>query len=185
MTADRFVFQRNCVEQVEGKVLNAGCKEDPAHLKATFGDRIINLDRLTYNEDVFVHEGREETIPVDVVHDITVFPWPFKDDEFGLVVLGDILEDLPDDGIQAAILDEARRIATHLCITTPEDGPERDAHHRTTITRERLKVWLDAAGWSILAMETVDYGFVPHGYFVYAKRYEDKPKRSKTSKRSI
>lgn len=179
MTADRFVFQRNCVEQVEGKVLNAGCKEDPAHLKATFGDRVVNLDRLDYNEDIFVHEGRKESIPVNVIHDLTVLPWPFDDDEFDLVVLGDILEDLPDDGIiQFVILDEACRVATHLCITTPEDSPERDAHHQTTVTRERLKAWLSAAGWNILAMETVDYGFVPRGYFVYAKRDE-------TSKRSI
>lgn len=170
MTADRFAFQRQCVERVEGKVLNVGCKEDPAHLKETFGDRIVNLDRLTYNEDIFVHEGREEPIAVDVVHDITESPWPFKDNEFDLVVLGDILEDLPDNGCQIEILEEAARVSTHLCVTTPEDGPERDAHHRTRITEEKLKVMLTVTGWNILAMDIVDYGFVPRGYFVYAKR---------------
>lgn len=170
MTADRFAFQRQCVERVEGKVLNAGCKEDPAHLKETFGDRVTNLDLRDYNDDTFHNTGEKVPIPVDVQHDMTVFPWPFEDNEFDLVVLGDILEDLHDDGCQLDILREVARISTHVCITTPEDTPERDWHHFTTITEERIKAWLMEASWNILALDIVDYGFVPRGYFVYAKR---------------
>jgi len=170
MTMERFGFQRECAYAASGKVLNVGCKEDPANLKQVDPAMVVNLDRLTYNEDIFVHEGREEPIPVDVVHDITVFPWPFKDDEFSLVVLGDILEDLPDDGCQEKILREARRIGTSLCITTPEDTPERDDHHKTTITEVRLKSWLSNTGWKPDRFQVVDYTFVPRGFFVHAVR---------------
>lgn len=170
MTADRFQFQRDCVARVPGKVLNAGCKEDPAGLKLQYGDRIVNLDLRDFNHDTFVNTGEKVPINVDVIHDMTVFPWPFEDQEFDLVVLGDILEDLPDDGCQEEILRECHRIAKHLCITTPEDTPERDWHHLTTITQDRLEHWLVNTEWVEEEFRVVDYGFVPRGYFVYAHR---------------
>lgn len=176
MTADRFVFQRDCVSRVTGKVLNVGCKEDPAALKANFGARVVNLDLRDYDDDVFhTNNGEKRPIPVDVQHDATVFPWPFADDEFDLVVFGDFLEDLQDDGCQVHILCEARRIATHICITTPEDTPERDWHHYTTTTREKLQGWLDAAGWEAEEFREVDYGFVPRGHFIFAHRKPAEP----------
>lgn len=173
MTQERFTFQRTCAEQAEGKVLNVGCKEDPAHLKETLGDKVTNLDRHDYDEDVWTRIGVKHPIPVDVVHDIFNQPWPFTTDEFALVVLGDILEDLPDDGCQLDVLREARRVGKTLCITCPEDGPERDAHHRTTITEERLRDWLSLSGWDPITLKTVDYGFVPRGYYVFAQRTPD------------
>lgn len=173
MTADRFAFQRQCALRTTGKVLNAGCKEDPAHLKQDFPERVTNLDLRDYDHAIFSTSGEKVPIPVDIQHDLTVFPWPFEDDEFDLVVLGDILEDLPDDGCQVTILDEARRISQHLCVTTPEDTPERDSHHLTTITHEKLKTWLDIGGWRVKEFQIVDYGFVPRGYFVFATRTSD------------
>lgn len=171
MTAERFAFQLHCAQAADGQVLNVGCKEDPAHLKEALGDRVTNLDRYDYNEDVFVHQGgRKEAIPVDVVHDIFDQPWPFKQDTFALVILGDILEDLPDNGCQLDVLREARRVGKTLCITCPEDGPERDAHHQTRITGDRLRDWLALSGWDIVTFRCVDYTFVPRGHFVYAIR---------------
>lgn len=174
MTTDRFIFQRECAGKVNGKVLNIGCKEDPAGLKNLYGDRIVNLDILDYDEDKLNNHGERVSIPVDVVHDATKFPWPFEDDSFDLALIGDLLEDLPDDGCQIGILGEARRVAKHLCVTCPEDGPERDAHHRTRISPDMLRVMLEATLWKIDDFRIVDYGFVPRGTFVFAHRDEEK-----------
>lgn len=167
--ADRFAFQRACCARVAGRILNVGCREDPARLKATFGpDRVTNLDRFTTAEGEHTPDYGLP-IPVDVVHDMTSIPWPFADDTFDLVVCGDVLEDLPP-GAQPAVLREANRVARHLCITAPEDSPERDAHHLTTITHLLLLRWLAGAGWTKVEVRVVPYGFVPLGYFVWAER---------------
>lgn len=173
MTSDRFQFQRDCTAKVEGKVLNVGCKEDPAGLQREFGSRIVNLDIREEDEDQLNNHGHHVAIPVDVIHDATVIPWPFKDDEFDLVIFGDMLEDLPDNGCQGEMLVEARRVSKHLCVTCPEDGPERDAHHQTRITEDRLKGWLDASGWKNTEFIIADYGFVPRGYFTFCERSQD------------
>lgn len=172
MTTDRFQFQRDCAARVTGRILNIGCKEDPAGLQQTYPDRVINLDIREEDEDQLNNHGRHVPIPVDVVHDATVIPWPFKDDEFDLVIFGDMLEDLPDDGCQYLMLEEARRVGKHVCVTTPEDDPERDAHHQTTVTEEKLKTWLDIAGWRRVEFNVVNYGFVPRGYFTFCERTE-------------
>ena len=168
MTADRFAFQRECVEKTTGKVLNVGCKEDPAGLKSSFPERVVNLDIRDYDDAIWHTEQRKTPIPVDVIADATLFPWPFEDGAFDLVIFGDMLEDLPDDGCQMRMVVEAHRVGKHLCITTPEDSPERDAHHQTTITEERLTTWLAAGEWKVEELRTVNYGFVPRGYFVFA-----------------
>jgi hypothetical protein len=166
--ADRFVFQRNCCRRVEGRILNAGCREDPARLKETFGDRVTNLDRSATAEGPETPDfGRP--LPVDVVHDMLVTPWPFADNAFDLVVLGDVLEDLPPH-TQGIVLVESSRVAPYLCITVPEDGPRRDPHHWTTIDRAELDRILRWSGWDVLQMEEVPYGFVPRGHFVFAVR---------------
>lgn len=166
----RYLFQQQCVDRVTGRVLNVGCKEDPAGLKGRAPDRVVNLDIRDYDEDAWNNRGERRPIPVDVMHDATVFPWPFANDSFDLVVFGDMLEDLPDDDCQPRMLAEAARIATHVCVTSPEDSPERDAHHRTTVTDEKLKAWLETAGWRVVEFQTVDYGFVPRGHFAFCER---------------
>ena len=45
---------------------------------------------------------------VDVVHDLTKFPWPFEDGRFGSIELINVLEHLPDT---IATLEELHRIA--------------------------------------------------------------------------
>lgn len=165
---DRFSFQRQCVEKVNGKTLNVGCSEDPAHIKSNYPN-VTNLDMYPYEVGKFIFQGIKVPIPVDIVHNILRFPWPLEDKSFDLVILGDILEDLPDNEQQLDVLKEAKRIANNLCITTPQDTKERDWHHYTTITEQRLKKWLEKAGWQIEEWQTIDYGFVPEGYLVFAK----------------
>ena len=167
---DRFHFQRECAAATTGRVLNAGCKEDPAQLRGTFGLRVLNLDLRDHDHDALWNRGERLPIPVDVLWDLTRIPWPFAESVFELVVLGDILEDLPDDGCQPAILGEAGRVARRLCVTCPEDSVERDWHHLTTVTEERLRGWLREAGWRPLRFLVVDYLFVPRGYLVEADR---------------
>lgn len=167
---DRFEFQRQCVSRTIGKVLNVGCKEDPAHLKSNFGDRVINMDIRDFDHDVFYNTGEKVPIPVDIIYSALNFPYPFIDNEFGLIVLGDILEDLPDNECQLDVLNESYRIGQKLCITTPEDTKERDWHHYTTITEQRLKDWLTSSNWKIVEFNIVDYGFVPRGYLVFCEK---------------
>lgn len=165
----RFDWQRHCCQRVPGPVLNVGCKEDPAALKATFGARVTNLDRWDYDEAWWKASQTRVPIPVDVLHDILTRPWPFAADTFDVVVLGDILEDLPP-GTQPAVLQEAARVGTALCVTCPEDTPTRDPHHLTTIPAADLRAWLGATGWRVIDFFDVDYGFVPHGWWVWADR---------------
>lgn len=167
---NRFAFQRECAQRVAGKILNVGCKEDPAEIKKLCGSRVVNMDLRDFDHDKWVNKGERVPIDVDVVHDATVAPWPFADDEFDLVILAEILEDLPDDGCQLIVLEEACRVGKRVCITTPQDTPERDWHHLTTVTEEKLKTWLDVTGWRVVEFNIVNYGFVPRGYFVFAKR---------------
>lgn len=167
---DRYQFQRAAVLRVTGKVLNAGCKEDPCGLKRIDPERVVNLDMRTYDDALWHTEGRKVPLPVDIVHNLRDIPWPFENDEFDLVVFGDILEDLPDNGCQLDILRETARVSKAVCITTPEDTPERDWHHMTTITAEKLQAWLEETGWHVDTFKTVDYGFVPRGHLVFAVR---------------
>jgi glycosyltransferase involved in cell wall biosynthesis len=158
--ADRFGWQRWCVEQTTGLVLNAGCKEDPAGLKATHGARVVNLDRHDFDEDPLKHRGERVPIPVDVRHDLLQFPWPFADGMFEMVVLAEVLEDLPAD--QGRVLREARRVARRLCVTCPTDTTERDTHHLTTVTEETLRGWLEQSGWRVVEWRRATY-VLDHG----------------------
>jgi hypothetical protein len=166
----RLLFQRWACRRSEGRILNAGCNTDPAGLRELFPGRVVGMDDKDYEEGHFFRTGEKVPIPVDVVHDMTSLPWPFEADSFGIVVLGDVLEDLPDDGCQLAVLREACRVAHQVCVTCPEDTPERDPHHRTTITRERLLGWLAEAGWRPVRVADADYHFVPRGTFALAER---------------
>lgn len=179
MTGERFNFQRNCVlealDEPGAIVLNVGSNEDPAGLKALDTDRVINCDLEEF--DSFL-DGRPNR--VDRVFDARG-EWPFASDTAELVVLGDILEHLHPDEAEAVLL-EANRVAKHLCITVPEDDRftydeqgvlESDTGYRThcqIVTKEYLENILLDTGWTITDWHTVDYGFVPRGYFVSAER---------------
>lgn len=171
MTAERFGFQRNCLANTTGIVLNVGCDEDPARLKSIAPDRVINCDINTYNE----HMQRPNLI--DVVMDVRE-PWPFPDNFAELTIFGDILEHLyPSEAVGA--LSEARRVSSKLCLTVPEDsrweedGVATDAQggrtHCTTWDEEHVCMLLEESGWlNVEEWRTVDYGFVPRGFFVLA-----------------
>lgn len=44
----------------------------------------------------YVNVDRATLPGVDVVHDLTQFPWPFADEEFDRLIIVDVLEHLPD-----------------------------------------------------------------------------------------
>src|SRR3954469_4606329 len=115
MTTERFSFQRLCVAQTTGYVLNVGCNEDPANLKGVDPERVINCDIEATDSYL---EGRPNK--VDVLFDCTK-EWPFPDDYAELAVFGDIIEHLyPPEAVAA--LTEAKRVAEKVCITLPRDN---------------------------------------------------------------
>lgn len=174
MSALRFTFQANAVRNTTGIVLNVGANEDPAGLKGLAPDRVINTDI----EAVDSHLQRPNNF--DVLFDAAKEKWPFADDSAEMVVFGDILEHLmPEDC--AAVLKEARRVATKLCITVPREirpdninqvTPEGNPYmfHQVEVTEEYLTQQLDTAGWKVEEWQTIDYEFVPEGYLVIAVR---------------
>lgn len=168
MTGTRFIYQQDRTREAEGIVINMGSDDDPANLKSC--GNVINCA-------IWAQNG------VDVVMDCTE-PWPFHDDFAELVVFGDILEHLMPEEIIFA-LGEAHRVAEKICITVPEDGRTIDPttgqvqwewfneggrSHCTLVTEELLRDALNRTDWVILDWQTVDYIFVPRGFFVYAER---------------
>ena len=157
-----------------GIVLNVGANEDPANLKGVDPERVINCD-------IEAHDSyMDRPNKVDVIFDATKKPWPFPSNSAELVVFGDIIEHLYPDEAQAA-LEEAYRVAQKVCITIPRDNRfetdeqgvvEKNGYrtHCFEWTEEILKQVIYDAGWKILDWQTVDYYFVPEGYFVLAER---------------
>jgi ubiquinone/menaquinone biosynthesis C-methylase UbiE len=100
------------------RVLDVGCGER----KKIIGDaQVIGLDRVN--------------LPgVDVVHDLNRFPWPFKDNEFDLVICDDVIEHL-DDTIR--VMAEIHRITkNHGIIKISVPHFTSDNYH-TDITHKR------------------------------------------------
>lgn len=188
MSTLRLDYQRLVVRQTPGTVLNMGCNTDPANLQKIFGERVVNHDFVTYDEWLKVD------LPVDVTFDITGL-WPstlgdFFDksgERFDLVVMGDILEHVEEQGAVNALA-EARKWAKKLCITVPNDDrlgpgwnsdgtrrPESEwveapgSYHVQQVTAEKLRSWLEATGWKVTNWCEVPYGFCPVGYFVTAE----------------
>jgi predicted SAM-dependent methyltransferase len=178
MTLARFSYQRQAVMQTSGKVLNVGANEDPAGLKMIDPERVVNCD-IEATDSFIV--GRPNS--VDVIMDAREV-WPFESDSAELVVFGDILEHLyPQEALRA--LTEAERVAEKVCITLPrdrrwmEDGVKQsDTGYRTHCiewTPELLSEVLEDAGWKVTDWQTVDYVFVPEGFFIMAERMNDEP----------
>lgn len=179
MSSLRLDYQRKIVRETEGAVLNVGCNTDPAWLKGLFGDRVTNHDFVSYDEWL------QLDLPVDMVFDVTE-DWPVSSGTFGLIVMGDIIEHLAEDGAVFA-LREARRVGNKLCVTVPNDTrlgpgwnsdgsrrPESEwveapgSYHVQTVTEEKLSKWLAETGWEVTDWREVPYGFCPVGYFVTA-----------------
>jgi predicted SAM-dependent methyltransferase len=171
---DRFEYQRWVVSQVPGKVLNVGCNEDPAKLKTIFGERVVNCDIA--DTDYALDRPND----VDVLFDAAREKWPFADDEAELVVMGDIIEHLRPDDAEGALV-EARRVGKMLCVTVPcetrpeelgRQAPEGNEYqfHQTTVTRDYLDALLERTGWEPFELLEVDYGFLPLGFVLRARR---------------
>ena len=172
MTTERFSFQRSCVAQTTGKVLNVGANEDPANLKAIDPERVINCDIEAH--DSYLDRPNK----VDVLFDVRS-EWPFPDDYAELVVLGDILEHLyPEEAVYA--LREAYRVSELVAITVPRDNrfEENDDVEERNGYRTHCFEWTDHdildllsdTGFQVIDWHEVDYNFVPTGYFVLAER---------------
>ena len=69
--------------------------------------------------------------PADVVHDLTVVPWPFEDESYDYILASDILEHLPDF---ASFMNECHRVLTYggvldVIVPTPSDNFWLDPTH--------------------------------------------------------
>lgn len=165
----RFDFQRGSVNASKGFVINAGCNEDPAGLRAIFGERVINCDIESWDKTM------DRPNAIDKILDITK-PWDqFADDSAEMVVFGDVLEHLSYDKIVFA-LTEAARVARRVCITVPEDHripndikytPDTYNPHVTVVTEELLRKALHEAGWKPFVFIQADWGFANEDGHVY------------------
>lgn len=174
MTTERFSFQRSCVAQTTGIVLNVGANEDPANLKDIDPERVINCD--IEEQDSYLDRPNR----VDVLFDVRE-PWPFDSDYAEMVVFGDILEHLYPEEAEFA-LKEAHRVAEKVCITVPSDDrfkenddvEERNGYrtHCHEWTAESLGSLLQKTGWKIIFWQDIDYYFVPLGFFILAQHHE-------------
>lgn len=160
----RYNFQIEVCEDHPGRILNIGCNEDPADLRARFGDRVVNCDMEAWDH----HMDRANR--VDRVFNCLEIPWPFEDHNAELVLFGDILEHFTEEYIDR-VLSEASRVAEKVAITVPEDtriDPEHQAAvwdaadynlHTTVVTRKLLEEALARTGWHAERFIEGDWGF--------------------------
>lgn len=161
----RFDFQRGAVHASKGFVINAGCNEDPAGLKAMAPERVINVDLHAYDE------GMSRPNVVDKIFDITdIVAWSreFARNAAEIVVFGDVLEHLSPIAMETA-LGAAHRVAPRLCITIPEDHRIPDDaqyvagiynQHVTVATQEVMRGVLQQSGWKpFVWISGVAWGF--------------------------
>lgn len=206
--SDRFAWQKDCVRralrELPGIVVSVGCCDDGnfayEHSGGRTDDRLKPIDpaRVVLCDISAVDEvygdptddtkvtGTRPTA-AEVLFDAARDRWPFEDGSAAMVVMGDILEHLSPDDIEAA-LKEARRVSQRLCVTVPEDTratntPERADQfrrghvHRTIVTEQLLREKLKAAGWRVVRFTLVpDYdnssqfwGQQVMGYYVEAE----------------
>lgn len=170
---ERFNFQRQKTAQFPGVVLNVGANNDPADLKRIFGFRVLNCDYEAFDSALGHYNN------VDIIFDAVKDDWPFPDHYADLVILGDMLEHLLVPDIEA-ILTKAYKHGKNLAITVPKDeriigqekqeSPNPYMFHQTVVTEELLRNCLEQSQWDVVEWQTVDYVFVPEGYFVLCKR---------------
>jgi len=177
---DRFLFQKKYAGKTTGIILNVGSKEDPAGLRSSFGNRVLNCDISQYDTD----SGHK--IDVDVLMDCRQ-PWPFDDNYAELIIMAEILEHLYMNEAFYA-LNDAKRVASKLVLTLPYDftlpldykGPEVWTHpsgargHCTGWDEKTLRQVLDIIGWTVKEWITIDYGIMGterlDGFLIYCER---------------
>lgn len=162
--------------QHDGLVLNVGCNEDPARLRARFGARIVNCDMEAWDQ----HMDRPNL--TDRVFNCLDIPWPCESDEADMVILGDILEHFTEHAM-IDVLTEAARVARRVGVTVPEDTridqaaeqakwkPDAYNLHTTIVTREIVTRVFKAAGLRITHLHEAEWGFDQiTGWCVIAER---------------
>lgn len=160
----RFDFQNAAVAHAKGIILNVGCNEDPAQLRARWGSKVVNCDLEAWDSTM------NRPNPVDEIFDATVFPWPFIDDYADVVILGDILEHFPYD-VMVDVLKEARRVGRELCVTVPQDTRVNEAEmaanytpgaynlHTIVVTEDVIRKALSEAYWTPYIFIESEWGF--------------------------
>jgi hypothetical protein len=173
VSTERFTYQRDlasrALAQPRAIVLNVGCNDDPAAIKRLDPGRVINCDLVDHDQVL------DRPNVVDQVFDAARDRWPFDGESVELVILGDILEHLTPDEIQACLI-EARRVSQRLCITVPLDDREttsderadeypRGAVHRTIVTSGLLEQLLEGTGWMVTDWRSLGRGVWWTNYF--------------------
>lgn len=173
MTVERFAYQHQVGDRFEGKILEVGINNDPGGNKSRFGDRLTTADRFKVDEALLYK------IEADFYFDAGNDKWPFKKNEFELVMMTEVTEHLlPDEATRA--YKEAHRVARNFLITVPQDPrfiehPEQNdlpgSHHVTYCTEEYMRDLLDRTGWQIVEWHEKYYGdWAETGFFILATR---------------
>ena len=98
-------------------------KRDKTKLLEEFqGKRILDLSRKANNDvgiDPRLGQDLSTHTPLDINHDLTLFPWPIADNSYDLIICQHVIEHLPDT---AKTLEELNRITASggkIFIETP------------------------------------------------------------------
>ena len=184
-------WQRKHCEGSLTPILNAACKEDPAHLGGDYD--AINLDIWDFDEQTKIHLSK---IPNFQQGD--VMNMPFTDRKFGTIVLGEFLEHCVPQAAKDSLL-ECHRVLKDdgkMVITLPLDGRPAEAQHAKhllkiivegetghNVTVWHQTVWEDpmleelfaSTGFEEVLREPLGYGFVkpkrdPDGWGIILKK---------------
>lgn len=181
MTVERFSYQHEVGDRFQGKILEIGINDDPGGNKAHFGDRLVTADRYDWDGAL------DYEIKADHYFDAGSDQWPFKANDFELIMMAEVTEHLyPEEAIHAYT--ESHRVAPNLLVTVPQDkrfmtdpsaALAAGSPHVTYCTEEYMRNLLEKTGWEIVEWHEKDYGYwAETGFFILAKRAEKKVKKS-------
>lgn len=173
MTVERFAFQHQVGDRFPGKILEVGINNDPGGNRTHFGERLTTADRYEWDAAL------DYAIPADHYFDAGSEKWPFKKDEFELVMMAEVTEHLlPEEATHA--YKEAHRVGKNFLITVPQDGRFRDnpeenqkpgSHHVNYCTGDYMRDLLDRTGWEVVEWHEKAYGWwAETGFFILATR---------------
>ncbi len=170
-------WQRKGCEDAPKPILNAACKEDPAHLGGDYG--AINLDIWTFDEQTKIPLSQIPNFQQGDVLDMKAF----EDGHFGTIVLGEFLEHCVPAVAKVALL-ECKRVLKddgRFVITFPLDGRPAKAQHAEKLlkvivegeTGHDITVWhqtvweedmilplFEECGFEVVSRESIPYGFI-------------------------
>jgi len=173
VTTERFSYQHEVGDRFEGKILEVGINNDPGGNRAYFGGRLTTADRYEWDGAL------NYEISADFYFDAGSDKWPFKKNEFELVMMAEVTEHLlPDEATHA--YKEAHRVGKNFLITVPQDARfmenphEEDlpgSHHVNYCTEDYMRDLLERTGWRVVEWHQKDYGWwAETGFFILATR---------------